>query len=67
MSKQGFSHSVVKKSKDNLYTIEDIRHVNAMQIKYCKSEYMASRVQVGKGSRHYSAAELNAAWSSVSK
>ena len=52
---------------EGLYTIEDVRHVNAMRVKCCKSSYEAWHVKTEKILHYYSAKELNDAWKCVSK
>ena len=49
-----------------LYTEEDVRRVNAIRVRCCKSSYGIDRNRP-VSSKPYSASDLNSAWKKVSK
>ena len=54
-------------SHGNLYTIEDVRSVNAMQVKQSKGAPSVWHCKAETASKTYTAMELNEAWKGVSK
>lgn len=51
----------------HLYTIEDVRVVNAMQVRCCKSSSGVCHCKSESGIASYTAKELNEAWKGVLK